>query len=467
MAELSVQSSIDLDDFPSSVPTVGQFHVANSSGVFEYQDVSSFDASGVASNLATHIADHANPHAVTVNQIGALAVTNNLGDVSSGTLARANLSVYSISTMTGLLADKAPLASPALTGTPTAPTVIDSADSSTKLATTGFVQAVKSDLLNGAGAAYDTLKELQDLIVADETTASALATTVGGKLAKSSNLSDLTNAVTARTNLGLGNAATQTISTFVLTILDDIDAAAVRTTIGAGTSSFNGAFSGLSAIPTTLSGYGITDAAPIASPTFTGTPAAPTPTAGDNSTKLATTAFVETRIGILTAGASTAFDTFIELSNQMATDESGVTALTTTVGGKLAKASNLSDLTDASVARTNLGLGTAATQSSTAFQASDATLTALSGKTITAFAYTFLDDVDAATVRATLGAGTSSFSGVFSGLSGIPTTLSGYGITNAVDLTTDQTIAGTKTLTSSPIVPGPLATLSAMSFGGM
>lgn len=34
------------------------------------------------------------------------------------------------------------------------------------------------------------------------------------------------------------------------------------------------------------------DLAPIASPTFTGTPAAPTPTAGDNTTKIATTAFV-------------------------------------------------------------------------------------------------------------------------------------------------------------------------------
>ena len=35
-----------------------------------------------------------------------------------------------------------------------------------------------------------------------------------------------------------------------------------------------------------------TSRAPLASPTFTGTPAAPTPTVGDSSTKLATTAFV-------------------------------------------------------------------------------------------------------------------------------------------------------------------------------
>lgn len=38
----------------------------------------------------------------------------------------------------------------------------------------------------------------------------------------------------------------------------------------------------------------INSKAPINSPTFTGTPTAPTPAAGDNSTKVATTAFVKT-----------------------------------------------------------------------------------------------------------------------------------------------------------------------------
>ena len=38
--------------------------------------------------------------------------------------------------------------------------------------------------------------------------------------------------------------------------------------------------------------------APLASPTFTGTPLAPTPTSGDNSTKLATTEYVDRQIGL-------------------------------------------------------------------------------------------------------------------------------------------------------------------------
>lgn len=44
--------------------------------------------------------------------------------------------------------------------------------------------------------------------------------------------------------------------------------------------------------------------APINSPTFTGVPTAPTPTAGDNSTKLATTAFVMGAVSAGTAGVS-------------------------------------------------------------------------------------------------------------------------------------------------------------------
>jgi hypothetical protein len=44
--------------------------------------------------------------------------------------------------------------------------------------------------------------------------------------------------------------------------------------------------------------------APINSPTFTGTPTAPTPTFGDNSSKLATTAFVESAVSGGTSGAA-------------------------------------------------------------------------------------------------------------------------------------------------------------------
>ena len=92
------------------------------------------------------------------------------------------------------------------------------------------------------------------------------------------------------------------------------------------------------------------------SPTFTGVPISTTPSSNDNSTKVATTAYVQTEITDLIGGAPAALDTLLEISTSIANGDSDVVALTTTVGTKLAKASNLSDLANASTARTNLGI---------------------------------------------------------------------------------------------------------------
>ncbi len=108
------------------------------------------------------------------------------------------------------------VASPALTGAPTAPTPL-TADDSTKVATTQFVNARLAQVVNGATAAFDTLAEIQAIIQSDEGTVAALTTTVGGKLQKDQNLIDLTNVATARTNLGLGSMATQVASAVAIT----------------------------------------------------------------------------------------------------------------------------------------------------------------------------------------------------------------------------------------------------------
>ena len=92
------------------------------------------------------------------------------------------------------------------------------------------------------------------------------------------------------------------------------------------------------------------------SPTFTGVPISTTPADNDNSTKIATTAFVMREVSDLLGGAPAAFDTLLEISSSIANGDSDVVSLTTTVGGKLQKDQNLSDLTNASTARTNLGI---------------------------------------------------------------------------------------------------------------
>ena len=75
------------------------------------------------------------------------------------------------------------------------------------------------------------------------------------------------------------------------------------------------------------------EAAPVVSPAFTGTPTAPTPTLGDDSTKLATTAFVELAIDAvnphrLFLGSTTNPLVDLKLQNQI--DFTGVGAVTFT-----------------------------------------------------------------------------------------------------------------------------------------
>ena len=84
---------------------------------------------------------------------------------------------------------------------------------------------------------------------------------------------------------GYGITDAQPLASALTSYANAADAAARRALIGAGTSSFDGAFASLSSKPTTLSGYGITDGitaasvastyAPINNPIFTGTASIP------------------------------------------------------------------------------------------------------------------------------------------------------------------------------------------------
>lgn len=101
---------------------------------------------------------------------------------------------------------KAGLASPAFTGTPTAPTAAPGTDSG-QLATTAFVKAALVALVDSAPGALDTLNELAAAIGDDPNFAATMAALIGTKADKASNLSDLANLATARTNL-MGVSAT-------------------------------------------------------------------------------------------------------------------------------------------------------------------------------------------------------------------------------------------------------------------
>ena len=142
------------------------------------------------------------------NYSGLRAQSTTKGDVGLGNVDNTSDANKPVSTAGQTALDlKANLASPALTGNPTAPTQADN-DNSTKIATTAYVQREVSDLLGGAPAAFDTLLEISASIANGDSDVVALTTTVGGKLQKDQNLSDLSNASTARTNLGVDAAGT-------------------------------------------------------------------------------------------------------------------------------------------------------------------------------------------------------------------------------------------------------------------
>ena len=475
------------------------------------------------------------------------------GDIGLGNVDNTSDANKPVSTAGQTALDlKANLASPALSGNPTAPTQTGT-DDSTKIATTAFVQDRIDTIIGNAGSTLDTLGELSASLDSDSGSLASLVTTVGGKLQKDQNLSDLTNASTARTNLGVaigsdvqafnstlatvaggtyaGDNSIVTVGTVttgnvqailpsgvvsgsdqVNALASDVNNNTITFTAGAGldgggaitlnqssdeTVTFtvgDGVISGSSQVSgitntqlagsianaklsnssitidgsaislggsvttlqlgtssstalagdtTTISGgqasaitantskVGYTDAlvkakldtdlvssgsasniksflsisssdisdvaafsqsgtyaslraqgttagdvglgnvtnesksTMFASPTFTGTTVAPTPSSNDDSTKIATTAYVQQELTDLVGTAGSTLDTLGELSASLASDQSGLASLTTTVGTKLAKASNLSDLSNAGTARTNLGVDAAGTDNST------------------------------------------------------------------------------------------------------
>ncbi|MEB7741061.1 phage tail protein [Escherichia coli] len=103
-----------------------------------------------------------------------------------------------------------------------------------------------------------------------------------------------------------------------------------------------------------------TQYAPKKSPTFTGEPKAPTPAAGNNTTRIATTAFVQAALTALINGAPDTLDTLKELADALGNDPNFATTVLNKLAEKLAKDQNGADIPDPALFVKNLGLGEAA-----------------------------------------------------------------------------------------------------------
>ena len=215
-------------------------------------------------------------------------------------------------------------------------------------------------------------------------------------LAIANNLSDLNNAGTARTNLGLGTSAT----------------------LDTGTSNGNVVVLDATGLPAVdgsqLTGITATDSTKLA--------------IANNLSDLNNVATARTNLGL---GTSATLDTgtangnvvVLDATGLPAVDGSQLTNITATDSTKLAIANNLSDLNNVATARTNLGLGTSATLDSGTANGNvvvlDATgLPAVDGSQLTnvtgtdstklAIANNLSDLNNVATARTNLGLGTSA-----------------------------------------------------------
>ncbi|WP_172837077.1 phage tail protein [Escherichia coli] len=186
----------------------------------------------------------------------------------------------------------APKESPTLTGTPKAPTPAEG-NNTTQIATTAFVQAAITALINGAPAMLDTLKEIAAAINNDP----KFSTTINNALALK---------------------------------------------------------------------------APLSSPALTGTPTAPTAAQSVNNTQIATTAFVKSAIAGMVGSAPAALDTLNELAAALGNDPNFATTMLNALAGKQPLDNTLTNLSGKDVAGllTYLGLGETINKASGAMQKS-------------------------------------------------------------------------------------------------
>jgi hypothetical protein len=229
-------------------------------------------------NLATYTTNTVNSVAGRTGNV-VLSITD-IANAVTTVAARTGNVVLSVSD----IANAAPLASPAFTGTPTAPTPTIG-NSSTVIATTAFVSNAIANLAtysantvnSVAGRTGNVILSVSDIANAAPLASPAFTGTPTAPTPTIGNSSTVI-ATTAFVHNAIANLATYTTNT--------VNSVAGRTG------------------NVVLSITDIANAAPLASPIFTGIVQAPTPTVGNSSNVVATTAFVSNAIAGVSGASS-------------------------------------------------------------------------------------------------------------------------------------------------------------------
>lgn len=154
--------------------------------------------------------------------------------------------------------------------------------------------------------------------------------TVGGAKTFSSSSNSFTGNGSGLTTLNGSNISSGTVAAARLPDLDDITAPSGNVSINSNKIvNLAAPSAGTDAVNKTYAD------ALIADPDLTGTPTAPTPSANDNSTNIATTAYVQAELTALIGGASAAYDTLGELATALTNNDSDIATITTALGNRL------------------------------------------------------------------------------------------------------------------------------------
>jgi hypothetical protein len=284
--------------------SVGSFNGRTGAVVLTTGDVTG--AGGAPSASPTLTGTPTSPTATAGTASGQIATTQFVANAIAGSTVvswngRQGVVALQLSDVTTV--GGAPSVSPGFTGTPTAPTKAPG-DSTTALATTAFVTNALTSATAGV-ASFNTRTGAVTLLPSDLTAAGGApivspaftgtpagpTATAGTATTQLATTAFVANAITALPGVASFNGRQGTV-TLQLADVTSVGGAPLASPALSGTPNTTTPPPGDNSTRIASTAFVTTAFAPIASPTFTGTPAAPTPAALDSSTKLATTAFV-------------------------------------------------------------------------------------------------------------------------------------------------------------------------------